>query len=149
MANMRNRRVSNPPVPNERKRALGNPGKRTLPKESTLTILPGQSTAPEPPLPLGDVGRGLWETGWKHAAAWMAPSDQHALALVCQAFDEREVIRGEALAGDWRARNGLRNVDKQIMDGLSLLGFTPTDRTRLGVAEVRIDELEAFKRRSS
>ena len=147
MANMRNRRVSNPPVPNERKRALGNPGKRALPKETSLTILPGSAQPPEPPLPLGDVGRGLWETAWQHAAAWMAPTDAHALLLTCQALDEREALRADALTGDWRTRNSLRAIDRQIIDGLSLLGFTPVDRTRLGVAEVRVDELEAFKSR--
>ena len=49
--------------------------------------------------------------------------------------------------GDWRERSGLRALDKQITDRLQLLGFTPADRTRLGVAEVRVeDDLEAFRK---
>ena len=41
----------------------------------------------------------------------------------------------------------LNDVEKLISGNLSLLGFTPSDRSRLGVAEVRayskIDELRA------
>ena len=39
----------------------------------------------------------------------------------------------------------LRELDKQITNAYSLLGFTPSDRSRLGVAEVKkeskLDEL--------
>ena len=38
---------------------------------------------------------------------------------------------------DPKLRRGLRELDKQIVSNLSLLGFTPSDRTRLGVAEVK------------
>jgi hypothetical protein len=31
----------------------------------------------------------------------------------------------------------LRELEKSIYSNLSLLGFTPTDRSRLGVAEVK------------
>ena len=46
-------------------------------------------------------------------------------------------------------RRGLRELDKLIVSNLSLLGFSPTDRMRLGVAEVKkqskLEELLAKK----
>jgi hypothetical protein len=38
---------------------------------------------------------------------------------------------------DATMRRGLRELDRQIVSNLSLLGFTPSDRARLGVAEVK------------
>jgi hypothetical protein len=42
-------------------------------------------------------------------------------------------------------RATLRELDKQVINSYSLLGFSPSDRSRLGVAEVRkeskLDEL--------
>jgi hypothetical protein len=50
---------------------------------------------------------------------------------------------------DNKARRALRELDRQIISSLSLLGFTPSDRTKLGVAEVKaaskLDELMARK----
>ena len=49
---------------------------------------------------------------------------------------------------DWRERRALRELDARIISNLSLLGFTPADRSRLGVAEVKaISKMEALKRR--
>jgi hypothetical protein len=46
-------------------------------------------------------------------------------------------------------RKALRELDRQLVANLSLLGFTPTDRTRLGVAEVkRQSKLAEFKARA-
>jgi UPF0755 protein len=43
-------------------------------------------------------------------------------------------------------RKALRSLEKQIVENLSLLGFTPTDRSRLGIAEVRkLSKLEALR----
>jgi hypothetical protein len=43
----------------------------------------------------------------------------------------------------------LRELDRTIVSNLSLLGFSPTDRMRLGIAEVkkqsRLEELMARK----
>ena len=143
----RGRRTGPPPVPNELARRRGNPSKKALPREDNLVLLPGTKEPPKPPLTLGRAGKALWELAWREAHYWLAPSDVHALALLCQDIDERDELRKEALtSGDWRARIALRALDKQITDRLQLLGFTPADRTRLGVAEVRIeDDLESFR----
>ena len=137
-----------PPVPNEVMRRRGNPSKKSLPKEDNLVLLPGSKQPPKPPFTLGAKGKALWELAWREAHYWLAPSDAHALALLCQDVDEREDLRKSVMAsGDWRERSGLRALDKQITDRLQLLGFTPADRTRLGVAEVRVeDDLEAFRK---
>jgi hypothetical protein len=61
--------------------------------------------------------------------------------------DERWNLRARVMQDmdDSRARRGLRELDRQIVSNLSLLGFTPSDRSRLGVAEVkaktRLEEL--------
>jgi hypothetical protein len=38
---------------------------------------------------------------------------------------------------DPKDRRGLRELDKAIVSNLSLLGFSPSDRSRLGLAEVK------------
>jgi hypothetical protein len=56
-------------------------------------------------------------------------------------MDERVILRLHVLrAGDdfdWRDRVALRSLDDQVQSLLSLLAFSPSDRSRLGVAEVR------------
>jgi hypothetical protein len=49
--------------------------------------------------------------------------------------------------GDWRDRAQLRQLEKLIAQNLSLLGFTPTDRARLGGNIAPIDELNAFRQK--
>jgi hypothetical protein len=39
--------------------------------------------------------------------------------------------------GSMEARRALRDLDKAILSSLSLLGFDPTSRSRLGLAEVK------------
>jgi len=49
--------------------------------------------------------------------------------------------------GERDDRRSLRELDRQIVSSLSLLGFSPSDRSRLGVAEVKarsaLEELRA------
>ena len=71
--------------------------------------------------------------------------------MVCELIDERTALRMKVLVDqDWRDRSGLRALDAQVLDCLSLLGFTPVDRARLGFVEVKIqNELEAFRERKA
>lgn len=140
------------PIPNEVKRRRGNPGKRALPKEGNLQILPGSKTAPPPPRPLGEAGMSLWTRTWEAGYTWISPqSDVDALLLACENADEQAFLRQLVLeGGDPSLRNQLRALEKQMITLYSLLGFTPTARTALGVAEVRVeDDLEAFRRRAA
>jgi hypothetical protein len=53
-------------------------------------------------------------------------------------IDERWNLRVKVMqTDDARLRRGLRELDRQIVSNLSLLGFSPADRSRLGVAEVK------------
>jgi hypothetical protein len=53
-------------------------------------------------------------------------------------LDERDDLRIKvATEGEPRDRRGLRELEKLIINNLSLMGFSPADRTRLGLAEVR------------
>jgi hypothetical protein len=138
-----------PPKPTELKRRVGNPGKRALPTPATVHALPPVDTTPDPPRPLGPAGRALWERAWQHGRAWIAESDIELLLLTCEQIDERQALRLRVLRdNDWRERSGLRALDKVIQDGLGMMGFSPVDRSRLGVAEVKVvSALEEVRRR--
>lgn len=147
-------RVSGPPpVPNEVHRRRGNPSKKPLPDEATVHILPGwdgKGDPPPPPVELGPRGMDLWARAWVDGHLWLSKtSDVDALATLCEHLDEREDLRAHVMSSpeDWRMRSALRALDKQVMDGLQLLGFTPSDRARMGVAEVKAENpLEAFRK---
>ncbi|MBM3659485.1 MAG: phage terminase small subunit P27 family [Actinobacteria bacterium] len=145
-------RTGRPPVPIEKKRARGNPGKRPLPDPATTPALPAVEVLPDPTRPLGPPGRELWDRAWTAGAAWIARTDLELLLMTCEQLDERVALRAHALQspGDLDRRRALRDLDKQIVGNLSLLGFTPTDRTRLGLAEVkRASKLEELRSRRS
>jgi hypothetical protein len=79
---------------------------------------------------------------------WLSPStDIELLLMTCEMIDERWNLRIKVLQDNRpEERRGLRELDKQIVNNLSLLGFTPTDRSRLGVAEVkRVSKLEELR----
>jgi hypothetical protein len=128
-----------PPKPLEQKRLLGNPGKRALPKPESLQILPRAVELPEPSRPLGKPGRDLWDRVWQSGIAWISPdTDAEILLMTCELVDERWNLRARVLkTEDSRERRNLNQLTKLLQENLSLLGFTPADRTRLGVAEVK------------
>jgi len=127
------------PKPTEQKRRTGNPGKRALPEKAVVELLPAAVGIPDPPRPLSSAGRSLWERAWQSGRAWLAETDAELLLLVCEQLDERQMLRVQVLReGGWRDRAGLRALDKEISDNLGMLGFTPVDRARLGVAEVKV-----------
>lgn len=144
-------RTGRPPKPIEEKRRLGNPGKRPFPKPSNLVALAPLVVLPASPDPQsGDelISRILATS----ASAWIAEPDRLLLlTLVKDAWDERRDL--QKLAEQCTPRDALlirrsqRDLEKQLTAWLSLLGLSPTDRSRLGVAEVRartkLEELRA------
>lgn len=137
------RPVGRPPKPIEEKLRTGNPGRRPLPDRASLTVLPAAAAPPEPARPLGQPGRALWDRVWGAGATWLAERvDAEQVLILCEQMDERTQLRGIVLRDptDWRARAGLRALDAQVMEGLSVLAFNPTERSRLGVAEVKVAE---------
>lgn len=138
------------PMPLEQKKLLGNPGRRPIPSDDSLQVMRGVREAPEPLRPLESAGLAMWERVWDSAQGWVSPeTDVDLLQLTCELQDERaelrEVVRG---TGEWRDRRALRMIDAQIVSNLSLLGFTPADRSRLGVAVVKAEsKLEEMRRK--
>lgn len=142
--------MANPPVPAERKRRTGNPGKRALPSLASVTKLAPVDGTPEPLRPLGVEGRKMWDRIWSSAQSWIAPStDIELVQMTCEAMDERVALRVAVLRGsDWRDRVALRSIESDLRSMLSSLGMTPIDRTRMGVAEVApMSKLEQLRAR--
>lgn len=143
--------MGRPPKPAEIKRLTGNPGKRKLPNEREIVLLPAALEAPEPTRPLLKYGREVWDKVWEVGVNWISPNtDIELLLMTCEMIDERWNLRVKVMqTDDHKLRRGLRELDKQIINNLSLLGFTPADRSRLGWAEVKakskLEELLAKK----
>ena len=154
-------RTGRPSKPIEEKRLLGNPGKRALPKPNNVVALAPVVVLPATPAPNSgaDFISRLLATP---ASAWIAEPDRLGLlAMLSDAWDERLELRKAAIEGPpedanikakiaWIAttRGDLRDLEKQITAWLSLLGLSPTDRSRLGVAEVRArSKLEELRER--
>jgi len=90
------------------------------------------------------------------AAAWLAQSDQLALLeLIRDAWNERAVlmadIKEHGYGGERYTRSTvarLDRVERNLTIWLSLSGLTPVDRSRLGVAEVKVrSRLEGLRDR--
>ena len=152
-----------PAKPVELHRAAGNPSKKQLPDAPA----PGQGIAaaegiPQPPH-LGEDGLRLWVHVWTAGRAWLSPdSDQTIVRMLCEAHDEHESIRRLLSSGEverfYATSNGqlvthplvtqLSNLRSQMTAWMAAIGFSPSDRARLGLAEVRVrDELDELKRR--
>jgi len=139
-----------PPKPIEVKRKLGNPGKRALPDQREIQLIEPAVFVPEPARPLLKYGQEFWDKVWGQGLGWISPNtDSELLLMTCELIDERWNLRVRVMqSNDWRERRALRELDARIISNLSLLGFTPADRSRLGVAEVKaISKMEALKRR--
>jgi hypothetical protein len=140
-----------PTKPVEQKRLTGNPGKRALPEQSAIMLIPQASTAPDPARPLLKYGQELWDRVWESGINWISPNtDLELLLMTCEMIDERWNLRVRVMTdSNPKDRRGLRELDRQIVSNLGLLGFTPSDRSRLGVAEVKkmskLEELMAKK----
>ena len=138
-----------PSKPNEQKRLLGNPGKRAMPSNSLA--IPMIVETPQPHRPLLKYGQELWDKVWGMGATWISPNtDTELLIMTCEMIDERWNLRIKVMqTDDPRLRRGLRELDRQIVSQLSLLGFSPADRSKLGVAEVKamskLEELQLRK----
>jgi 5-formyltetrahydrofolate cyclo-ligase len=72
--------------------------------------------------------------------------------ITAEAISEREALR-ELLAHNTentKYRSGLRELERQIVSQLALLGLSPSDRARLGIAEVKKEsKLEELLRRKA
>lgn len=128
-----------PPKPVEEKRRIGNPGKRPLPEPSNVIALQPASDVPPYPPDLGLDGRRLWDQAWQQAIAWLSPaSDMAAIEEACRLVDDVAIARYRYRATtDPADARALVALTGQLTSALSALGFDPTSRSRLGVAEVK------------
>lgn len=137
--------MGRPPAPIEHHRRTGRANGtkkadgRALPSRDVVVALPMAEGVPEPPAELGLEGRAFWERAWGRAITWLSPdSDRDAVEesafLVDDLASARRRYRATTDPADARAVVAL---SKQLADSLSALGFTPTARARLGVAEVK------------
>lgn len=141
-----------PAKPTEIKRKLGNPGRRPLPDTSVVQYLEPITFVPDPSRPLLKYGKEFWDKVWGSGLSWIsANTDAELLLMTCELVDERWNLRVRVMqSNDWRERRALRELDDRIIRNLSLLGFTPADRSKLGVAEVKaISKMEQLKRRAN
>jgi hypothetical protein len=94
---------------------------------------------PIPNRPLLKYGQEVWDKVWEAGVNWISPNtDMELLLMTCEMVDERWNLRIKVMqTDDPKMRKGLRDLDKQLVTNLSLMGFTPSDRSRLGVAEVK------------
>jgi P27 family predicted phage terminase small subunit len=110
--------------------------------------------ADDAPQHLGPAGRAVWDlvTG---QCPWLAESDRPTLVMACEKFDRRQDFMARLESSDpvlytdkgYAYANPLvgmlSTLETEIAKLLSALGLTPTDRTRMGVAEVKAkSELE-------
>ena len=133
--------------PVERKRRTGNPGKRALP--APIIVTTQVPTEPDPIRKLGPAGVDTWKRVWGAGAYWVSgETDIQIVQMLCECEDERYLLRVRLWEqNDWHDRNALRSLENFMMSIYSLLGFSPVDRGKLGVGEVRsqsvVDELKA------
>lgn len=138
--------LGRPTQPIEQKRLKGTLRADRLPANAPLAALSNHEGEPEPKTALGEQGLAFWSQAW--STPWLSQlSDYWLVLLTAQSLDEREQVRLALIESptDRRLRATLRELDKQVVNAYSLLGFTPSDRSRLGVAEVKkeskLDEL--------
>ncbi|MEW2302566.1 phage terminase small subunit P27 family [Streptomyces sp. NPDC006655] len=135
-----------PPKPLERKRKLGNPGKQTLPAlADTQAVAPVGEAAPAH---LGEAGQEMYRR-IVSGAAWLAETDKPTLELLCEKVDRREQMKAQLARSElvlftdkmYAYPNPLvgmlSTIETEIAKLFSALGLTPTDRTRMGLAEVK------------
>jgi hypothetical protein len=142
--------VPNPPKPVELKALQGNPGRRPIHETEVVDVVFGAAVAPEG---LGPSGLSLWHTVYEAGELWVSSrTDVHLVEQVCRQMDRVAGLRELWIAdpADRGVNTSLLETEKAVQSGLSLLGFTPADRTRLGLVSARakskLEEIMAMKR---
>ena len=133
--------------PTEVKRRNGNPGKQKLPNLKNVIALPQIKN--QPPIHLSESGKKIW-LEVRELAPWVATTDGKLLIELCEKMDKKYELREKLAASDYVLYTDkgyayanplfsmLNTVEGDIIKLLSLLGLTPADRSKLGVAEVKV-----------
>lgn len=144
-----------PPIPIERQQATAKgDGRRPGGRAVTGTIVPTNPrgiTIPPAPPDLGERGTLEWYRIWEAGQVWLHPTeDYHWIDQIAHAYDDIELFRAEiARTGlivkgytkDMLVANPLikevRMLEATIRKCLSQIGFSPADRAKLGLVEVK------------
>lgn len=143
------------PMPLERRERLGLRDKQKNQRTVVALATPVEWVVPQPHRQLitvaGEDGPGmwLWRRIWDAGRSWLREDDAELVMILCEQSDERAVLRRQVFQtpDDWRARASLRLLEKLITENLSLLGFSPTDRARIGLKASASDPLAEFRKR--
>ena len=130
--------MANPPKPAELKILQGNPGQHKIKTNDGLAPLDYGYV--EPLRPLGVVGKQFWDSVFGAGELWIAiRTDTQLVQMVCEQLDRRERLRELWLdnPSDRALSMSLVEVEKAIVSGFSLMGFSPADRTRLGLVSAK------------
>jgi hypothetical protein len=135
-------RGGRPPTPTERKRKLGNPGKRPLPEQSPLkAVAPVDSSVADLTVEQA-VERSI------RAGHWLAESDALSVVMLREAMEFYVDLRHNPQARPADVLAAMKQVGSFGAD----CGFTPGERARLGLAEVtarsKLDEIAARRKAS-
>ncbi len=129
-----------PPIPLERKQKLGTLRPGRLPESGLIQVerLQEEGT-PKPPPQLKAKGRELWSSVFASGGWLWKGVDRHLVELTAELVDERQELRALTYQQpeNTRLRAALRQLDKQLVSNLGSLGFTPSDRSRLGLVQVK------------
>lgn len=144
-----------PPIPIERQRAIAKgdgrrPGGRAVTGE-VVPANPRRISIPEAPADLGERGALEWYRIWEAGSGWLHPEeDYHWVDQIAHAYDDITEFRAKiaetglivkGYTKDMLVANPLikeiRMLEATISRALSKLGFSPTDRARLGLAEIQ------------
>lgn len=101
----------------------------------------------------------MWTRVATHCRSWIAESDLDALRLLAEAADRRAELMARLANDGWvlytdkgyayahPAAGMLNTTEGEMRKWIALLGLTPADRSKLGVAEVKartaLEELAA------
>ena len=148
-----------PPVPIERQQATakgdgrrpgGRPVKGAIARPGTA-VVHRPPDVPPAPADLGERGTLEWYRIWEAGIIWLHPNeDYHWVIQIARAYDDIEAFRTEiertglivkGYTKDMLVANPLikevRMLEATIRKCLSQLGFSPADRAKLGLVEVK------------
>ena len=142
--------MANQPKPAELKILQGNPGQHKIRTNDALAPL--EYGYREPIRPLGEHGKVFWDSVFGVGELWISiKTDTQLVQLLAEQIDRRESLRDYVAnhPDEWHMTKQLNDVEVLIVKNLSLLGFTPADRTRFGLISTKtkskLEELMALK----
>lgn len=120
-----------PPKPIEQHRRTGTYNATRHGKRGPLVAVNPVDSSPYE-LEAAQVFASIMEAG----APWLAMTDAIRLSMLRESLEERARLLPIAEQSS-EARKQLREINREISEWLTLLGFDPSARARLGLAEVK------------